>query len=64
MPDVKPIPNSYRRVSAHLSIDRAAAAIDFYASVFCATERMRMSMPDGTVAHRRARPRRLSDHDR
>jgi PhnB protein len=38
-------------VSAHLSIDRAAAAIDFYASVFCATERLRMGMPDGTVAH-------------
>lgn len=51
MPSVKPIPDTYPRVSPHLSIAGAAAAIDFYASVFGATERMRMAMPDGTIAH-------------
>jgi len=48
---VKPIPDHYRRVSPHLSIAGAAAAIDFYTSVLGATERMRMAMPDGTVSH-------------
>jgi PhnB protein len=30
MPDVKPIPDSYPRVSPHLSTSGAAGAIDFY----------------------------------
>jgi PhnB protein len=51
MPAVKPIPDTYPRVTPHLSIDGAADAIDFYKSVLGATERMRMAMPDGTVAH-------------
>lgn len=29
MGDVKPIPDDYSRVSPHLRIDRAAAALDF-----------------------------------
>jgi PhnB protein len=49
MPDVKPMPDSHPRVSPHLSVAGAADAIDFYTSVFGATERMGMS--DGTVAH-------------
>jgi hypothetical protein len=49
--DVKPIPDTYPRMSPHLSIAGAAAAIDYYKSIFGATERMRMAMPDGTVAH-------------
>ncbi len=51
MPDVKPIPDNYPRVSPHLSIDGAAAAIEFYTRVLGAAERMRMAMPDGTIAH-------------
>jgi PhnB protein len=51
MADVKAIPDSYPRVSPHLSVKGAAAAIDFYSTVLGATERMRMEMPDGTVAH-------------
>lgn len=51
MTNVKPIPDSYPRVSPHLSIAGAARAIDFYKSVFDASERMRMAMPDGTIAH-------------
>jgi PhnB protein len=51
MTSVKPIPDDYPRVSPHLSIAGAAAAIDFYARVLGATERMRMAMPDGTIAH-------------
>jgi PhnB protein len=48
---VNPIPDNYPRVSPHLSIAGAAAAIDFYTSVLGATERMRMTMPDGAIAH-------------
>jgi PhnB protein len=51
MPDVKAIPDDFPRVSPHLSISGAAAAIDFYMKVFGATERMRMAMPDGKIAH-------------
>ncbi len=51
MPNVKPIPDNYPRVSPHLSVAGAAAAIDFYTNVLGATERMRMAMPDGTIAH-------------
>jgi PhnB protein len=51
MPDVKPIPDGYPRVSPHLSVVGAAKAIDFYKQVLGATERMRMDAPDGAVAH-------------
>ena len=48
---VNPIPEGYRRVTPYLIVDGAAAAIDFYASVFGATERMRMDAPEGRVGH-------------
>jgi PhnB protein len=48
---VNPIPDHYPRVTPHLSIAGAAEAIDFYTSVLGGTERMRMAMPDGTIAH-------------
>jgi PhnB protein len=51
MPDVKPIPDGYPRISPHLSVVDAAAAIDFYKGVLGATERMRMQTPDGSIAH-------------
>jgi len=51
MPDVKPIPDGYPRVSPHLSVAGAANAIDFYKEVLGASERMRMGMPDGAIAH-------------
>jgi PhnB protein len=51
MSSVKPIPDGYPRVSPHLSVVGAAAAIDFYTSVLGASERMRMAAPDGTVVH-------------
>ena len=48
---VNPIPEGYRRVTPYLIVDGAAAAIDFYTSVFGATERMRMDAPEGRVGH-------------
>lgn len=48
---VSPIPDTYPRVTPHLTIDGAAGAIDFYKGVLGAKERTRMAMPDGTVAH-------------
>jgi PhnB protein len=48
---VNPIPEGYPRVTAYLSIDGAADAIDFYAKVLGATERMRMGGPDGKIGH-------------
>jgi PhnB protein len=46
-----PIPDSYRRITPCLVVQGAAKALDFYAEVFGATERMRFPAPDGTVAH-------------
>ena len=51
MADVKPIPDDYPQVVPYLCVDGAAAAIDFYRAVFGATERMRMSEPDGRLGH-------------
>ena len=46
-----PIPDTYRRVTPCLIVRGAAKALDFYADVFGATERMRLPGPDGIVAH-------------
>jgi PhnB protein len=47
----KPIPDAYRRVTPCLVVRGAGKAIEFYAAVFGATERMRFPGPGGTVAH-------------
>lgn len=51
MADVKPIPDGYPQVVPYLCVDGAEAAIEFYSTVFGATERMRMPGPDGTIGH-------------
>jgi PhnB protein len=51
MSTVKPIPDTYPRVTPHLSIEGCAAALDYYQSVLGATVRMRMDAPGGPVIH-------------
>jgi PhnB protein len=51
MAQVKPIPDNYPRVVPYLCVDGAGAAIEFYSSVFGATERMRMPAPGGKIGH-------------
>ena len=46
-----PIPDSYRRVTPCLTVQRGAEALEFYAKVFGASERMRTPGPGGTIAH-------------
>jgi PhnB protein len=46
-----PIPDTYRRVTPCLVVRDAAKALEFYAEVFGAAERMRFPGPEGTVAH-------------
>lgn len=48
---VNPIPDNYPRVTPYLTVKGADAAIAFYEDVFGATERGRLSAPDGSVAH-------------
>ena len=48
---VKPIPEGYNTLTTVLAVDDASAAIDYYKRAFGATERMRMPMPDGKIAH-------------
>lgn len=50
-PKPQPIPDTYRRVTPALVVDGAAKALEFYAEVFGATERMRTPGPGGTIAH-------------
>jgi PhnB protein len=45
------IPDTYRRVTPSLIVQGTAKALDFYADVFGATERMRFPGPDGSVVH-------------
>jgi PhnB protein len=51
MTKVKPIPDGYPQVTPYLCVDGAAAAIDFYAAVFGARERMRIPAPGGKIGH-------------
>jgi len=48
---MKPVPEGYTWLMPYLYVDGAAAAIDFYRSVFGATERMRFAAPGGKVGH-------------
>lgn len=47
----KPTPAGYHTLTPYLTINGAAKAIDFYKSIFGASERMRMETPDGRVGH-------------
>ena len=46
-----PVPGSYRRITPCLTVQGAAKALEFYAAVFGATERMRIPGPGGTIVH-------------
>jgi PhnB protein len=46
-----PMPDRYRRVTPALVVEGAAKALEFYAEVFGATERMRTPGQGGTIAH-------------
>lgn len=50
-PTPEPIPDRYRRVTPFIVVEGAAEALDFYAEVFGATERMRVAGPGDTIAH-------------
>jgi PhnB protein len=41
----------YPSVTPHLASPDVAAALDFYAAAFGAKERLRLTLPDGTIAH-------------
>jgi PhnB protein len=41
----------YPPITPHLAIDDIAAALEFYPRAFGATERLRLSLPDGSIAH-------------
>jgi PhnB protein len=43
--------SAYPPITPHLAITDVAEAVDFYAKAFGAEERLRLSLPDGTVAH-------------
>jgi PhnB protein len=47
----KSIPDGYPQLMPYLIVDGATEAIEFYGSVFGATERMRMPGPDGKLGH-------------
>jgi len=48
---VLPIPKGYHAVTAYLSVQHAAQALDYYRRAFGAKELLRMPMPDGKLGH-------------
>jgi PhnB protein len=48
---VKPIPDGYHAITPNLVCRNAAQAIDFYKTVFGATETVRMPGPGGKIMH-------------
>jgi PhnB protein len=48
---VAPIPAGYHTATPYLIIEGATAAIEFYKQAFGAVELLRLSRPDGKVAH-------------
>jgi PhnB protein len=48
---VKPVPDSYSRVTPYLVVDGAAQAIEFYKKAFGARERYRIGAPEGKIGH-------------
>lgn len=48
---INPVPDEYQGVTAYLVVRNAAAAIDFYSSVFGAVEVLRLATPDGIIGH-------------
>ena len=48
MPNVDPIPAGCEGIIAHLVVDGAAKALEFYKKAFGAEEVIRMPTPDGT----------------
>ncbi|MGH6976598.1 MAG: VOC family protein [Stellaceae bacterium] len=51
MAKVKPIPDGYRNVTPYLIVGDGAGAVAFYRKAFEATERMRLTRPDGKIGH-------------
>ncbi len=46
-----PIPDGFHAVTPYLTVRDAATAIEFYSRAFGATERGRLTMPDGKIGH-------------
>ena len=47
----KSIPDGYHAITPYLIINGATSAIEFYKTVFGATERMRIGAPGGRIGH-------------
>jgi PhnB protein len=48
---VKSIPEGYHTLTMSLTVEKADEAIEFYKRAFGATERVRMTAPDGSIGH-------------
>jgi PhnB protein len=51
MPETKPEHRGYNSLQPYLIVKNCAAALEFYKKALGATERMRMTRPDGTIGH-------------
>lgn len=49
--NVRPVPESFHTATPYLIITNAARAIEFYKSVFAATDLTRLATPEGKVGH-------------
>lgn len=51
MSPAKPIPDGYPALTPYLIVSDGSAAIAFYGRAFGATERLRLTRPDGKIGH-------------
>jgi len=48
---VPPIPEGFHTITPNLIVEGVEKAIEFYKKAFGAEEKLRLSMPDGTIVH-------------
>jgi len=48
---VRPIPEGFHTITPNIIVRGAEKAIEFYKEAFGAEEKVRLTMPDGTIAH-------------
>jgi PhnB protein len=48
---VRPIPEGFHTITPNIIVQGAEEAVEFYKKAFGAEEKVRLKMPDGTIAH-------------
>jgi PhnB protein len=55
---VRPIPEGFHTITPNIIVQGAEKAVEFYKKAFGAEEKLRLTMPDGKIAHPWGRSKR------